>query len=172
MRRLITILFGVLPVLCYGQVHVGPDGYMLYVFWALAVAVLLALLAVVLVRRMPATKSRKSRNPEIHLIGNRSEKPDVLTLFIVNQTGKSIEFNSPILEFKKWFKTRKFKLKGSKKGETYPFRLESGREYELQINLDVFHKHDSTLMSYPQGRITIESITGQRYKSKYIRLRK
>ena len=81
-------------------------------------------------------------------------------------------FNSPVLEFRNWFKKRKFKLKSTKKGETYPFRIESGREYELQIKLDVFHKHDPSLISYLKGSIIIESTTGQKYTSKCIRLRK
>jgi len=172
MRKLLLIGLLVIPALCYGQVHVGPDGYMLVVFWAVALAVPVIGVLALLAKRAPVMKMRRRNKPEVHLIGNKSENPDVLTLFIANQTGKPILFNSPVLEFRKWLKKRKFKLKSSSKGETYPFRLENDREYELQIKLDVFHKHDPVLFSYLKGRIIIESTAGQKYTSKWIRLRK
>lgn len=170
MRKLLLTALVLLPAISFGQSYVEPDGFMLYVFFAFAMMIPVLVIGSIYYQRRSARSVSRKRKPEVYLIGNKSLNPEVLTLFIANQTGKAIDLNSPVLEFKKFFKARKFKLKGPQGDKTYPFHLESGREHELQIKLDVFYKHDSSLSSYPKGRIVIESTAGQRYTSKCIRL--
>ncbi|PTN07331.1 hypothetical protein [Mangrovibacterium marinum] len=172
MRKTFLILALMVPVCSFGARQVQPDGYMLYVFWSLALAVVLGLLGAAFAPKLTGMKKPKRKRPEVHLIANKGDQPEVLTLFLVNQSGKTVDFDAPVLEFCKGLKRRKFKLKGARGAEQYPLRLENGREYELQIKLAVFHQHDPALGLFRKARVVLADSSGQNYTSKYIRFRK
>ena len=175
MPRLLLLLFFCLPAFCFGQTEVGPDSYFLYV----AIAVILGLPAILYLLFVGQEKGRFSFRKwfqkgrvEVELVPNRKYRPDELTLVVRNNRKKAIDLEPPVLIIRKLWTVRKFKLKGINRAEIYPLYLESGKTHELQIKLDVFHKHDSSLRSYYWARVLLKDTSGLKYSTNKITLRK
>ena len=175
MPRLFLLLLLSLPAFCFGQTEVGPDNYFLYV----AIAFILGapvILYLIFARRRKSKFSFKKwfqkGRVEVKLVPNRKYRPDELTLVVRNNRKQAIDLESPVLIIRKLWSVRKFKLKGVNRAEIYPLYLESGKTHELQIKLDVFHRHDSSLRSYYWARVLLKDTSGLTYPTNYITLRK
>lgn len=175
MHRLLVFPFASLPAFCFGQTEVGPDSYFLYLAIAVILGVPLILYLVFAAQKKGKFRFRKwfrRERVEVELVPNRKYRPDELTLVVRNNRRKAVDLEPPVLIIRKLWSVRKFKLKGINRAEIYPLYLESGKTHELQIKLDVFHKHDSSLRSYYWARVLLKDTSGLTYPTNYITLRK
>lgn len=175
MRKLYSAFFLSLPAFGYGQTHVGPDGYFLYLALGFFVGVPLLVWLLPKLQRVTSRFSVKwpwRRKIEVELIPNRLYRPDRLTLVVRNGSRKDVDLKAPVLVIRKLWSIRKFKLKGIDRAEIYPLYLEKGKTHELPISLGVFHRHDPTLRSYYWARVQLNDTSGRHYATKYITLRK
>lgn len=178
MRQTFLVILLLFPAVQALSVNVkGPDGYALLGF--LLVLILPVILYFFIGWLQQSKKTRLIRQPlfrkrclEITLDKDRRYFPDILILKVKN-TGKSdIDIDRPMLVFRKWWISRKFRLKGSHHYSFYPLILEPGKIHELRIELTPFYNHDPRLKSYPGISVTIHDVKGQYRVSRSVRIRK
>ncbi|WP_372773745.1 hypothetical protein [Mangrovibacterium sp.] len=175
MRARIFWLIFFAPALCFGQNEVKSNAPEFFLFLAVILIVPLLFFAGTYFRKKKNGRSRtwfSKGNLEIRLTGNKRYRPDTLTLTVRNNQSNAVDLEAPILIIRKLWSIRRFKLKGINRAEIYPLFLDSGKTHELQLKLDVFHKHDPTLRSYYWAMIRIKNTTGRVYTTNYITLRK
>ncbi|WP_163709859.1 hypothetical protein [Mangrovibacterium lignilyticum] len=175
MRQLFLLLFFCAPIFCFGQNEVGPDGYFLYLIigFLIGVPVLIFIYTIGKKKVSFNLKGLFSKGRiEARLQGNKKYRPDLLTLIVRNKRSKDVDLNAPVLVIRKLWSVRKFRLKGTNRAEIYPLYLESNKKHELQLKLDVFHRHDPSLHSYYWARVVIKDTTGKTYATNYVTLRK
>ncbi len=109
---------------------------------------------------------------EIILEKDRPLRPQVLTMIIRN-TGKHVaDINAPVLEFKKIWSNRKFKLNSINGNHNYPMFIEPGRIHQLRIETSTFYQYDRSIKSFYWARICVSDVKGRHWKSDKIKLRK
>jgi hypothetical protein len=90
----------------------------------------------------------------------------LLHLEISNKTKDSITFNPPVLTFKRYSKTKRFKIKGGDGQTIFPLTLMPGTGHKLVINLDRFKKNVPEIKKYNQISISIDADNGKTYNAK------
>ncbi len=159
----------------FAQTEIGPEGHNL--FWVfLFILVPLFLYAIYRLtkknKNQPKKKFISIRRLHIILKKDKLYYPDVLNLNIENKGNTDIDLAQPMLVLSNYWVKRKFKLKGSQNKVFYPLYLESGKNHELEINLNQFYKHDKSLKKFPKATIKIADVKGKSYGSKSVFLRK
>lgn len=109
---------------------------------------------------------------DISLEKDRLFRPKLLTLTITNTGKNEADINSPVLEFRKIWSTRKFKLNGISGKFTYPLYIEPGNTHRLRIETETFHQYDRSIKSYYWAQIFVTDVFGRKWKSKKVKLRK
>jgi hypothetical protein len=109
---------------------------------------------------------------EVSLGKDRFFRPQVLTLTIRNTGKYEADLNAPVLEFRKIWSKRKFKLNGIKGQQVYPLFLQPGVTHQLDIETSTFHQYDRSIKSFYWARIYVSDIEGRRWKSNNVKLRK
>lgn len=177
MKSLAFILFSNFPLLVLAQTPVNPEGYKL--IW-LAGFIALCILAVFIYRFLQKKQGKntsrsvrfKRKRLQIELTKDRLIRPKNLTLTITNTGNRYIDLEAPLLEFRKLWSKRKFKLKRVNNREIYPLYLEVGKKHVVTIELIRFFEHDRKLKSFYWGRIFLQDVDGKKFKSKHVSLRK
>jgi len=103
---------------------------------------------------------------------DRLFRPQILTLTIRNTGKYEADLNAPVLEFRKIWSKRKFKLNGIKGQQVYPLFLQPGITHQLVIETSTFHQYDRSIKSFYWARIYISDIEGRKWKSNNVKLRK
>ena len=98
-------------------------------------------------------------------------RPHVLTMTICNIGKHEADLNAPIIEFRKIWTTRKFKVNGIRGQQVYPLLLYPGITHELEIETNTFYQYDREIKSYYWARIFVSDIEGHRWKSNKVKLR-
>ena len=168
MRKLVTGSLCFIPYLCFGQQEVGPDGYVLYLFFAFVLAIPLLFVLFKLAAGQEWSWIARKKNEQVNVWMVYRAKGQV-SLLIENKGDKKQIFNAPILVFQKGFKTRKFRLKSINNTVVYPVIVESAQKRELQFNLNVFHKHDPDLNGYRRIWICIDTDSGKTYTTAHLK---
>lgn len=138
----------------------------------------LALLLVVIIRKARNLKSYKiSRlfkkvKLEIVLEKDKPLRPQVLTLTIRNTGKNDADIEAPVLEFRKIWTKRKFKLSGISGQPIYPMFIYPGKSHQLRIETVTFHQYDRSIKSFYWARILVSDVDGRRWKSNKVKLRK
>jgi hypothetical protein len=109
---------------------------------------------------------------EVLLDKDRPLRPQVLTMTIRNTGQREADIDAPVLEFRKIWSQRKFKLKGVSKQQIYPMFLDPGKLHRLKIETSTFHQYDKSLKSYYWARIFVSDVDGRKWKSNKVKLRK
>ena len=109
---------------------------------------------------------------EVTLEKDRLFRPRVLTMTICNIGKKEADLNAPVIEFRKIWSKRKFKLNGIKGQQVYPLFLYPGLTHELEIETATFHQYDRAIKSFYWARIYVSDIDGYLWKSNKVKLRK
>ena len=109
---------------------------------------------------------------EVTLEKDRLFRPQVLTMTISNIGKQEADLNAPVIEFRKIWTKRKFKLNGIKGQQVYPLFLNPGLTHELQIETATFHQYDRTIKSFYWARIYVSDVEGHQWKSNKVKLRK
>jgi len=163
------------PLLAFFQNKTGVEtGTLIWI-----IIILLVLLVATL--GWEIQKSQRKRNPggffrkvklEIILEKDRLFRPQVLTLTIRNIGKNEVDITAPVLEFRKIWTKRKFKLNGINGRQNYPMFIDSGRLHQLRIETSTFHQYDRDLKSFYWARIYVSDVEGRKWKSNDVKLRK
>jgi hypothetical protein len=108
----------------------------------------------------------------VYLDKDRVLNPQLLTLTIKNTGKREVEINAPVLEFRKIWSKRKFKLSGTNGNYIYPLFIEPGNKHQLFIETARFHQYDSEIKGFYWARIYLSDVEGRRWKSNDVKLRK
>lgn len=109
---------------------------------------------------------------DVVLNKDRLFRPQILTLTIRNTGKYEADLNAPVLEFRKIWSKRKFKLNGIKGQQIYPLFLQPGITHQLVIETSTFHQYDRSIKSFYWARIYVSDIEGRKWKSNNVKLRK
>lgn len=109
---------------------------------------------------------------DVHLDKDRLFRPHVLTITIRNIGKHEADLDAPVLEFRKIWTTRKFKLNGIKGQQVFPLFLNPGITHQMRIETATFHLYDREIKSFYWARILVSDIDGRRWKSNRVKLRK
>lgn len=178
MRKHFIFILLMFPFLVFGQTHVGPEGdrLLIGVLFLVVCAAIWWFFRNIRKRSVvkPKSKSFWGRRKKVELVlsKDRLVRPKVLTLVVRNTGNCVVDLDAPVLVFRKLWSMRKFKLKRYKNQEIYPLYLEAGKSFTLQIELVKFFEHDRKLKRFYWGRILMYDVTGRKFKSKHVSLRK
>jgi len=109
---------------------------------------------------------------DIVLEKDRPLRPQVLTMTIRNTGKREANIDAPVLEFRKIWTKRRFRLNGINGQHIYPMFIEPGREHQLHIETATFHQYDRSIKSFYFGRILATDVDGRKWKSNKVKLRK
>lgn len=148
--------------------------------WIILILIIpfLAILSIVLYRILrniqPIKLSRflKSVKLEIELEKDKPLRPQVLTMTIRNTGKNEADINSPVIEFRKIWSVRKFKLNGISGNQIYPMFIDVGKAHQLRIETATFHQYDRSIKSFYWARIFVTDVDGRQWKSNKVKLRK
>lgn len=99
-------------------------------------------------------------------------RPQLLTMTIRNTGKNEADIDAPVLEFRKIWTKRKFKLNGINGNAIYPMFIGSGKMHQLRIETSTFHQYDRSIKSFYWARIIVTDVDGRRWKSNSVKLRK
>lgn len=111
-------------------------------------------------------------NLEIVLEKDRLFRPQVLTMTIRNIGKNEVDIDAPVLEFRKIWTKRKFKLNGINGQNIYPMFINTGKTHQLRIETSTFHQYDREIKSFYWARIYVSDVDGRKWKSNDVKLRK
>ena len=109
---------------------------------------------------------------EIELEKDKPLRPTVLTMTIRNTGKNEADINAPVIEFRKIWSIRKFKLNGISGNQIYPMFIDVGKAHQLRIETATFHNYDRSIRKYYWARIFVTDVDGRRWKSNKVKLRK
>ena len=109
---------------------------------------------------------------DVYLDKDRAFHPQVLTMTIKNSGKREVEIEAPVLEFRKVWSKRKFKLSGTNGNYNYPAFINPGDKHQLFIETARFHQYDNEIKSYYFARIYVNDVEGRRWRSNDVKLRK
>jgi len=109
---------------------------------------------------------------DVTLEKDRVLRPQILTITIRNIGKNEADLDAPVLEFRKIWTTRKFKLNGIKGQQVYPLFLHPGITHQMRIETSTFHLYDRDIKSFYWARIYVSDIDGRKWKSNNVKLRK
>jgi len=109
---------------------------------------------------------------DVVLEKDRLFRPQVLTMTIRNIGKNEADIDAPVLEFRKIWTTRKFKLNGVNGRQIYPMYIGSGKTHQLSIETSTFHQYDREVKTYYWARILVSDVEGRKWKSNKVKLRK
>jgi hypothetical protein len=98
--------------------------------------------------------------------------PKVLTMTIRNTGNRPVDISAPVLEYRKIWSKRRFKLNGVSGQQIYPLLLDPGKVHRLPIETVTFHQYDAEIKSYYWARIYVSDVEGRKWKSNDVKLRK
>lgn len=99
-------------------------------------------------------------------------RPQLLTMTIRNTGKNEADIDAPVLEFRKIWTKRKFKLNGINGNAIYPMFIGSGKMHQLRIETSTFYQYDRSIKSFYWARIIVTDVDGRRWKSNAVKLRK
>ncbi len=108
----------------------------------------------------------------VYLDKDRVLNPNVLTLTIKNTGKREVELNAPVLEFRKVWSKRKFKLNGTSGISNYPLLIEPKNKHQVLIETARFHQYDNEIKEYYFARVYLSDVDGRKWKSNDVKLRK
>lgn len=144
-------------------------------FMAIPYLALFAALAFRKIRTMkPFKLSRlyKSIKLVVRLDKDKPLRPQVLTMTIRNTGKHEADIDAPVLEFRKIWTTRKFKLNGINGNAIYPMYINPGSSHQLRVETATFHQYDRSIKSFYWARIIVTDVDGRTWKSNSVKLRK
>ena len=109
---------------------------------------------------------------DILLEKDKPLRPQLLTMTIRNTGKNEADIDAPILEFRKIWTKRKFKLNGINGNAIYPMFIGSGKMHQLRIETSTFHQYDRSIKSFYWARIILTDVDGRQWKSNTVKLRK
>lgn len=124
--------------------------------------------------RRPFNLSRYIRKVKMDVVleKDRSYKPRVLTLTIRNNGRRETSIEAPVLEYRKIWTKRKFRLSGINGHQIYPMFIDAGKMHQLRIDTATFHEYDRSIRSFYRARVRLTDVQGRKWRSNTVVLRK
>ncbi|MDP2337147.1 MAG: hypothetical protein Q8N05_12010 [Bacteroidota bacterium] len=166
------------PLLSFSQLASGVEKETLVWIIIVLIILLLAVLGYEIQRFLRKKKSKGLfsyfRNVKLDVIleKDRLFRPQVLILTIRNIGKNEADIDAPVLEFRKIWTTRKFKLNGKNGNQIYPMYIGPDKMHQLNIETSSFHQYDREIKSYYWARILVSDVEGRKWKSNKVKLRK
>jgi len=109
---------------------------------------------------------------EVKLEKDKPLRPQLLTMTIRNTGKNEADIDAPVLEFRKIWTKRKFKLSGINGNAIYPMFIDTGKSHQLRIETSTFHQYDRSIKSFYWARVIVTDADGRLWKSNSVKLRK
>ena len=109
---------------------------------------------------------------EVILEKDRLFRPQVLTIAITNIGKYEADLDAPVLEFRKIWSKRKFKLNGTKGHQVFPLFLQPGVTHQMHVETATFHQYDREIKGFYWARVFVSDVEGRKWKSNKVKLRK
>jgi len=109
---------------------------------------------------------------DVLLEKDRVFRPQVLTMTIRNTGKYEADIDAPVLEYRKIWSTRRFKLNGYNGKQIYPMYIRPEKSHQLSIETSTFHLYDKEVKTYYWARILVSDVEGRKWKSNSVKLRK
>lgn len=109
---------------------------------------------------------------EVNLEKDRSFKPRILILTIRNTGTRETNIEAPVLEYRKIWTKRKFRLNGMNGNPIYPMFIDPGKVHQLRIDTTAFHEYDRSIKSFYRAKVRVRDVNGRQWKSNTVILRK
>ena len=100
------------------------------------------------------------------LVDNKDSGETLLNLEIINKTKDSITFDPPVITFKRFSKTRSFRIKGNNGEALFPLTLTPGTSHKLVVNIERIKNNIPELEKYKSIFVTVKADNGKIYQSK------
>lgn len=171
-------LFFCSPLLSLSQFASGVEKETLIWIIIVLIILLLAVFGFEIQRFLRKKKSKGFfsffRNVKLDVVleKDRLFRPQVLTMTIRNIGKNKADIDAPVLEFRKIWTKRKFKLNGISGNQIYPMYIGAGKTHQLSIETSTFHQYDREIKSYYWARIYVSDVEGRKWKSNSVKLRK
>lgn len=178
MIQLFFLLLVSNPLLFLSELSSGVNNETLVLIIIILSVLLLILLGYELLRFLRSRNSGflsiffRKIQLSVHLDKDRLFYPKVLTMTIRNTGNQVVDISAPVLEYKKIWSKRKFKLNGVSGQQIYPLLLDPGKTHRLPIETATFQHYDSEIKSYYWARIYVSDVEGRKWKSNDVKLRK
>ena len=166
------------PLLFLSEFSSGVDKETLILFIIFLSTLLLAVLGYELIRFLRNRNSGflsiffRKVQLKVSVEKDRLFYPKVLTMTIRNTGNRPVDISAPVLEYRKIWSKRRFKLNGVSGQQIYPLLLDPGKVHRLPIETVTFHQYDSEIKSYYWARIYVSDVEGRKWKSNDVKLRK
>jgi len=122
-------------------------------------------------KKLSFKNRREPYAAEILLDKSQRFNPAVIGMTVTNTGTLEIDLNAPVIVFKRWFSSRKFRVLKVEHSDIYPILLVPGKKYELDISLDQFYEVIPELQLACRMCIEMKDLKGKSFKSKTIRLK-
>ena len=122
-------------------------------------------------RKLTLKERLSRRKAQILLTGNKSRRPDYVTIAIQNYGIRPVDLQAPILVFKRWNSERKFRINSFGGVDDFPMWLEPGYEATYDINLDPFYYRAPALRRACRLSAEIREVSGKKFVSPTIRIK-
>jgi hypothetical protein len=178
MIKVYFLLLASNPLLSFSQLISGIEKETLALMVIVLSVLLLAVLGIGLIRFLRNRNSGflsiffRKIQLNVSVEKDRLFFPKVLTMTIRNTGNQAVDISAPVLEYRKIWSKRKFKLNGVSGQQIYPLLLEPGKVHRLPIETSTFHEYDSEIKSYYWARIYVSDVEGRKWKSNDVKLRK
>jgi hypothetical protein len=172
------LMFVFYQLLSFSQLAEGVEKETLVRIIIVLSILLIAVLGYEILRFMPSGKpfrfSRFFRKVKlkITLEKDRVFRPQVLTMTIRNIGKNEADIDAPVLEYRKIWTKRRFKLNGISGNTIYPMFIEPGKAHQLRIETISFHQYDREIKSFYWARIFVSDAEGRKWISNKVKLRK
>ena len=122
-------------------------------------------------RKLSFRRKSKVYHADIVLKKDHVFNPSIIEMTVYNEGKKDLDLNAPVIVFKNWFHSRKFRVLKVEHSYIYPLLLEPGRSYFLDISLDQFFEVVPELQLATRMQIEMNDQIGNKFSSKTIRLK-
>ncbi len=122
-------------------------------------------------KKMSFSKRSKAVAATIELVKSHRINPTHIVVEVTNDGTKELDLQAPVLLFKRWFTTRKFKILKVEYSEIYPILLARGTSYDLNISLEQLYESVPELQLACRMSVEMKDLTGKKFTSQTIRLK-
>jgi hypothetical protein len=178
MIKVYFLLLGSSPILFLSEYTSGVDKETLVLIILALSVLLIAILGFELLRFLRNRNSGflsiffRKIQLKVSVEKDRLFYPKVLTMTIRNTGNRPVDISAPVLEYRKIWSKRRFKLNGVSGQQIYPLLLDPGKVHRLPIETVTFYQYDAEIKSYYWARIYVSDVEGRKWKSNDVKLRK
>jgi hypothetical protein len=141
------------------------------VVWGIVVLILRGKTHSVRGRKLSFRERLQFRKAQIILTGDKRFKPRIVTVALRNPGKRPVDLQAPILIFKRWSSSRKFRINSFGNVNDFPIWLEPGYEAKWNIELEQFYERVPELRRACRLRAEMREVSGKKFVSRTIRLK-